>query len=107
MANVTYPANYKGKETLGLDGKSLMPIFKGQQRPQTEHLISGFTERFRMYLNGDHKLVRENGADWELYNLKEDHVEINNLAASNPNKLSELIDKYEAYKKNKEFRLNN
>lgn len=105
MADIMYPTSYNGKSTLPLDGNSLVPIFKGQQRPQTEHLISGFKERFRMYLNGDHKLVRENGADWELYNLKEDNVELNNLAKSKPDKLSELIEKYESYKKNQNNKL--
>ena len=98
MANVNYPQSYNGKQTHDLDGQSLMPIFHGRERTQTEHIVSGFTERFRMYLNGDYKLVRENGDDWELYNLKKDNVENHNLAESMPDKLSEMINLYEEYK---------
>lgn len=103
MAGVNYPANYQNKTTLRLDGQSLMPIFKGQGRTATTNIISGHTEKFRMYRSGDWKIVRENGDDWELYNLKKDKTEVNNLATSNVTKLREMVANYEAYKEGKKL----
>ena len=97
MANISYPETYQNKQTLPLDGQSLMPVFKGETRPATEHLISGFTERFRMYRSGDWKIVKENNEDWELYNLKKDPTELSNLGTKMSGKLTEMIKKYETY----------
>ncbi|HCB46721.1 MAG TPA: arylsulfatase, partial [Algoriphagus sp.] len=36
-----------------------------------------------------------NSSDYQLYNLKEDLEQQNNLASSNPEKLQEMIRKYE------------
>jgi len=101
MANITYPENYQNKQILPLDGQSLMPIFKGKKREPTEHIISGFTERFRMYRNGDWKIVRENNEEWELYNMNNDPTELNDLAIQRPEKLLEIVNKYESYKQEK------
>ena len=35
--------------------------------------------------------------EWELYDLSQDRTETNNLAASNPDKLAELVAKYESW----------
>lgn len=105
MANINYPENYQNKQTLPLDGQSLLPIFKGKTRPLTEHLISGFTEKFRMYRNGDWKIVKENKGNWELYNLKKDPTELNNLAVKMPEQLANLVEKYNSYKQEKEQQL--
>ena len=102
MAGIQYPTLYNGKETLPLDGQSLLPIFKGELREQTGHLISGFTDRFRMYRSGDWKIVRENGEEWELYNMKNDRTEINDLASKNSGQLNQIVNKYESYKIRKE-----
>ena len=93
MAGVAYPSNYQNKITLPLDGQFLMPIFKGQERIPTEN--------FRMYRSGDWKIVRENGADWELYNLKNDKTELHNLATSNSAKLAKLVSHYKLFKEQK------
>lgn len=101
MANITYPENYQNKQTLPLDGQSLMPIFNGKTRSNTEHLVSGFTEKFRMYRNGDWKIVKENNEEWELYNMSNDPTELNDLAGQESEKLLELVNKYERYKREK------
>jgi arylsulfatase A-like enzyme len=100
MADVEYPVEFKGKKTLPLGGKSLMPIFKGEKRVEPEFFLSGHTERFRMYRRGDWKIVRENKGQWELYDLEKDRTEINNLATVNPEKLNELLRLYEDYMTN-------
>ena len=52
-------------------------------------------ERFRMFRSGDFKIVRVNGGDWELYDMKEDPSELNDLSSEFPGKLKELSRYYE------------
>ncbi|NRB49925.1 MAG: arylsulfatase [Saprospiraceae bacterium] len=99
IAGIEYPETYGEKTTLPLDGQSLLPIFEGQTRTETPFVISGHTERFRMYREGNWKIVRENGGDWELYNMEKDRTEVNNLAESEAQKLAELLANYETYRK--------
>ena len=98
VAGSSYPEKINGKPSLPPDGQSLLPVFLGQVRPQPEYFMSGHTERFRMYREGDWKIVRANEGSWELYNMMEDRTEINNLATKNPEKLMELISNYEKRK---------
>jgi arylsulfatase A-like enzyme len=37
--------------------------------------------------------------DWELYNIKEDPAEMNDLSSARPEKVKELVARWEQYKK--------
>jgi arylsulfatase len=78
-----------------LQGNSLLPILKGEVRDEPEFFLSGWTDKFRMFRQKEWKIVKLNGEDWELYNLKTDPTEINNLALENPKKTNELIQAYQ------------
>lgn len=97
MADLEYPTAYQGKTPLPLDGQSLLPVFRGEERSGPEFVISGHTEKFRMYRRGRWKIVRENKADWELYDMENDKTELNDLADVMPDKLAEIVGRYEAY----------
>ena len=45
---------------------------------------------------GDWKLVSLKGKEWELYNLKKDRSETNNLASMNPEKVQEMAKAWKA-----------
>jgi arylsulfatase A-like enzyme len=94
IAGISYPDKVKGEPTIPLNGSSLLPVFKGGNREDPEYIISGFTENKRMYLKGKWKLVRVPRSDWELYNLKDDPSEMNNLACKMPEKLQSMIIDY-------------
>ena len=104
MAGTTYPEMNQGRKTLPLAGQSPLfyRVFRGEQRKATEFVISGHTEKFRMFRKGDWKIVRQNNAEWELYNLAADRTEIDDRAADQPEKLAELVSAYEAYKEKME-----
>ena len=104
MASIDYPAEYNDRKTLALDGQSLMPIFNGEERPATTHLISGHTERFRSYRTGDWKLVKQNGEVWELYNLKDDPTELTDLSITHPDQLARMVDNYNSYQDSYDLR---
>ncbi len=95
VAGINYPDEFDRVETIPLHGKSLMPIFEGQIREEPAYFISGFSERFRMFRTDSFKIVRSNKDAWELYNIKKDPTEGNNLAKSKPVVLTKLIAEYQ------------
>ncbi len=94
VLEIDYPDSIAGVPSLPVHGRSLMPIFKGEQRVEPPYFISGL-DKFRMFRSGDYKIVRLNGGPWELYNIKEDPSELENLASSNPERLAEVVKDFE------------
>ena len=90
VTGADYPDTFGGNRILPLDGKSLLPIFKGQRRPGHETLFWEHqgTQAVR---RGDWKLVSP-GIDkpWELYDLSTDRTELRDLAARYPDRAREL-----------------
>jgi len=97
VAGINYPEKYGNKKTLELHGSSLLPILEGKERMEPDFFISGFTEKFRMFRAGDWKIVKENGEDWELYNIRTDRTELDDLATEKPKVVAQLVQKYEAF----------
>lgn len=95
-AGAEYPDTYNGNEIKALDGKSLMPVFDGEEREPHESLLWEHCGN-KAIQKGDWKLVAEHRGEWELYNLAEDRIEQNNLAASNQSKLNELKMEWERW----------
>lgn len=91
-----FPKKYGTIKCQPLQGNSLLPILKGEQRPEPDYFMSGWTDKFRMFRQKDWKIVKLNNEDWELYNLKNDPTEITNLAAEKPEKVQELVTNYKA-----------
>ncbi len=94
VLGANYPDSIQGQPTLALHGSSLLPIFKGTQRAEPEYFISGL-DRFRMFRKGDHKIVRMNGGEWELYDTRSDPSELDNLAATKPEITATLDAEYQ------------
>jgi arylsulfatase A-like enzyme len=104
LAGAQYPAAVKKKPTPGLDGQSLMPLFKGGVRPDPGIIISGSGEKFRMVRSGDWKLVKVNGGEWQLYNMREDPTELKDLANLMPEKIQSLEMLYGRWLENRSGR---
>lgn len=94
ILNLQYPDSINGYPSLKHQGSSLLPVFAGKQRKEPDYFISGL-DKFRMFRKGDYKIVRLNGGTWELYNIKNDPTELNNLSSSLPEKVEELSGYYE------------
>ncbi|MEM9324284.1 MAG: arylsulfatase [Bacteroidota bacterium] len=95
LIGTTYPDSVEGYATIPLHGRSLLPILEGGQREAPEFFISGL-DRFRMYREGDQKIVRMNHGDWELYDLQSDLTETNDLADRNPEVVQRLSARYDS-----------
>ena len=102
ITGAEYPKAINGNKTLTAVGKSLLPIFKGEQREAHEEIYWHFS-RANAVRQGDLKLVRA-GKEWELYDLKADPTETNNLAKKMPGKAKELADLWQAWSKTNKHR---
>ena len=92
--DIHYPDTRNSEVTLPLHGQSLLPIFKGLKREEPPFYISGLDEERRLFRMREWEIVRINGGDWELYNLDDDPTELNNLAQQYPEKVNQLVTRY-------------
>jgi len=97
ITGAKYPKQINGHKTLPPVGKSLLPIFKGEQREPHKEIYWHFS-RANAVRQGDLKLVRS-GKAWELYDLKADPSETKNLAKQMPEKARELANLWEVWSK--------
>lgn len=106
VAGIDYPESFKGRGIHPIEGKSLLPVLRGEQR--TEHDYLFFHNYGNFAVRGGHwKLVNRNSADiqhfkrweypsiphegkWELYNLATDRTEMKDLSGDRPDKVAEL-----------------
>jgi len=90
LAGSEYPRQFNGNTLLPVEGRSLLPVFHGQQRHG--HPTLGW-ELFgnRAIRQGDWKLVwGASEKQWELYNLKSDRSETVNLATEYPDRVMSM-----------------
>ena len=101
LADATYPKQYNGNDITPVQGLSLVPILKGEERKGHEML---FNEHFnaKYARSGDWKLVQKSGNKdnkWHLYNLEDDPTEINDLASQYPDRVKELENRWKEWAK--------
>jgi arylsulfatase len=99
LTGAAYPKEDAGKPITPLEGNSLKPILVSESASLSisrslfwEHEGNAAVRR------GDLKLVRK-GSDgpWELYDLKADRTETNDIASSQPTKVKELAAEWQKW----------
>ena len=95
ITGAEYPKEIAGRKTKPPVGLSLLPIFEGKQRDGHKEIYWRFN-RANAVRQGDLKAIRA-GKSWELYDLKADPTETNNLAGKYPEKTKELADMWETW----------
>ena len=98
LAGTQYPAEFQGRRITPMEGKSLAPIFRGEQRQGHDFLA---WEHFgaRAIRQGAWKLVARRGRPWELYDLSHDRTELNDLAPHQQARVDELAAAWERWAK--------
>ena len=105
LAGVSYPDKFDGRDVARLQGETLLPLLSGKRDVIHERFDKGW-ELFgqKAYRQGDWKIVYSvppfGTGDWQLFNLKVDRAEQNNLAKQHPEKLAELVLAYASYSHN-------
>ncbi|MPR32371.1 sulfatase-like hydrolase/transferase [Cytophagaceae bacterium SJW1-29] len=98
LTDIPYPKVYQGNTIKAMDGQSLLPVLLGKKRPGYAQLFFEH-EGGKALIEGDWKLVAPKRKAWELYDLKADRTESDNLMMKNPAKAADLKQKYEAWSK--------
>jgi arylsulfatase len=97
ITGANYPKQFNGNDILPMEGLSLMPIFRGEQAP-TRTLCFDH-ENTRAVRQGKWKLVKLREEAWELYDMEQDRVEMNNLAKKYPQRVEEMAAIWKAWAK--------
>lgn len=99
VSGAVYPARFGGNETLPLEGKSLLPILRGEGVVAPRELgwqLYGS----RAYRHGRWKIVwGVSTKKWELYDMETDRTETHDLAAERPGMVSKLSAAWQEWAK--------
>jgi len=93
--------NKKLPDSLIIDGKDISPLLRGEKELNRKDLFWHFphywwgqnVRPYSIVRSGDWKLIKHWEGGEELYNLKDDISETNNLSETNPKKRKELENK--------------
>ena len=107
IAGGTYPSEFRGTKIGPLDGRSILPVLKGEKMEAPEYLFSNDKGQQAVVYQGRWKLLiepgwyvltsKKPGAEYELYDLKNDPAETKNLTKQNPERVEKLAAACEAW----------
>lgn len=106
ITNATYPETFNNEPITPLRGESLLPVMMGENKQRTSPLFWEW-QKGRAVLRDNYKLVKhglEN--DWELYNLKTDPSEIEDISDAHPEKKKELESLFDSWFSSSEIKSN-
>ncbi len=97
LAQAEYPGVYDGHEILPVEGRSLVPVLRGEHREPHDELAWQWSGNAAIR-QGPWKLVWDKKVrEWELYNLAADRTETSDLASAEPQRVQELVAAYHAW----------
>ena len=97
IADTEYPDTFNGRNIKPLDGLSLLPVLRGQQREGHEAM---YWEHFgsSAIRSGQWKLVRfDTEDDWKLYNLATDRTETTDLSGEYPERVERMAQAWQRW----------
>lgn len=94
VTGAVYPAEFKGRRILPMEGLSLIPAIQGKPLHRVSPLF-WMHEGNRAVRTGPWKLVKKFKGPWELYNIDEDRTEQHDLITKFPALSQHLIRQWE------------
>ncbi len=95
VGGAKYPTEFDGNKILPPEGKNLLPAFDNQ--PLTRDFLAWEHEGNRALRDANWKLVSLAGQPWELYDLSRDRTELNDLASSEPKRVTRMAAQWDAW----------
>ncbi|MBW3599188.1 MAG: sulfatase-like hydrolase/transferase, partial [Planctomycetes bacterium] len=97
LAGAEYPQTIDGREILPVEGKSLTPVLRGEERSGHAQLCWEWSGN-RAVRQGKWKLVWDKLVRrWELYDLEADRTETADLAEKHPDRARAMAEAWEAW----------
>lgn len=94
VAQADYPAERDGEAVLPCEGRSLVPLLRGETRSARETLCWEWAGN-RAIREGRWKLVWDKKVkSWELYDVVVDRTEMHDLAAQHPDRVSAMSERW-------------
>ncbi len=97
MAEANYPSILGGHRLTPTESQSLIPLLRGETRERAP--IFWEYQGNKAVRDGKWKLVTRYGGEWELYDMRADRTEMNNLAGQFPAVVQEMSQLYESWAK--------
>ncbi|OPZ08998.1 MAG: Arylsulfatase [candidate division BRC1 bacterium ADurb.BinA364] len=98
LAGAAPPETIKGRPVQPLEGRSLAPLFRGEQPAGREAIFWQYGQS-RAVRQGDWKLAANGAGPWELYDLSRDRNELDNLAARQPERTAAMAALWDEWAK--------
>jgi arylsulfatase len=103
ITGTSYPLELDGTKITPLQGESLLPAFQGNETERSKPMYWEWSQGQAVRL-GEWKLVRWGKENpWDLYNVKEDPSETNNLASDSPERVQTMEQQFLQWKKSVAF----
>lgn len=93
VGQADYATEVDGRKIEPLMGRSLAPVFAGQDRESADYLYFHFGPN-RALRQGDWKIASLRTGPWELFNMRTDRNEANDLASQHPERVREMATKW-------------
>ena len=94
LAGIEYPKEYEGQVLSPCEGKSLVPVFRGNQRDGHQVLVWKQKQR-RAVRQDNWKLIRRGSRGdsnhWKRYDLEADRSELHDLGQEQPERLKQMV----------------
>ena len=90
-----YPQRVGSREILPMAGRSFIPALRGERMP--ERTLYFEHEGTRAVREGRYKLTALRGEAWKLYDMEHDRTELQDLAASQPQRVESLAKKWDKW----------
>jgi len=89
ITGTTYPERYREAPVVPMQGRSLLPVFRGEALQREGPLFWKWQDSRAVYRDG-WKLVEHGDSGWELYDFDADRSETRNLAPQRPSLVATL-----------------
>ena len=100
IAGVTYPKKYHDKYILPMEGKSILPLIKGDKDWERHKPLYWALNGHKAMQVDNWKIVAVSmNVPWELYDLQNDRSELNNMANKYPEKVKQMADRWQQWAK--------
>ncbi|MCA9203650.1 MAG: arylsulfatase, partial [Planctomycetales bacterium] len=99
VSSVQYPQEFDARKPLPIEGKSLLPAFRGETQ-ETHDVICWSVPRHYVIRMGHWKAIRGRQAEhWELYDLESDGTETTDLASKHPEIVERLAERFSEWQR--------